>query len=172
MPSATCRPLCASTSAIATSPPSRARIRTVDAPMPDTERITVLWLRRDGAVMEPGPLRPLCLSASRRNQEGARYVYYLCTGYKGRCGELYVSEEVLERCPCEVLGSLPSMTRCSSGFERLFTPRRAALSADQSGLQHRLEAIYIDKLGGRIDPTFLGRMSIDWRAEQGAASST
>jgi len=72
-----------------------------------------------------------------------RYVYYHCTGYKGRCGEPYVSEEVLKRCSCEVLGSLPSLTRCSIGFKRLFTPH-TALPAQQSCLQHRLEAIYVD----------------------------
>src|SRR5262249_42954505 len=40
------------------------------------------------------------------------------------------------------------------------------LQTQQQRLQHRLEAIYIDKLDGRIDASLYDRMSTDWRAEQ------
>jgi hypothetical protein len=35
-----------------------------------------------------------------------RYIYYHCTGYKGKCDEPYVREEVLERTFSELLGRL------------------------------------------------------------------
>jgi site-specific DNA recombinase len=35
-----------------------------------------------------------------------RYVYYHCTGFKGRCAEPYVREEVIERQFSELLGRL------------------------------------------------------------------
>jgi hypothetical protein len=35
-----------------------------------------------------------------------RYIYYHCTGYRGRCDEPYVREEVLERRFSDLLGRL------------------------------------------------------------------
>ena len=35
-----------------------------------------------------------------------RYIYYHCTGYKGRCDEPYVREEILEKQFSEMLGRL------------------------------------------------------------------
>ena len=40
------------------------------------------------------------------------------------------------------------------------------LQIDHRRLQSRLDAMYIDKLDGRVDATFYGRMSTSWREEQ------
>lgn len=55
-----------------------------------------------------------------------RYIYYHCTGYKGRCDEPYVREEVLERLfsdlvgrlifDDEVLGFRPNTSACKTGW--------------------------------------------------------
>jgi site-specific DNA recombinase len=106
-----------------------------------------------------------------------RYVYYHCTGYKGRCEEPYVREEVLERHFSEMLGRLrfdgevlewvrEALHASHADEKREHEAAIAALQADQNRLQNRLEAIYVDKLDGRIDGAFYDRMSTGWRAEQ------
>ena len=81
-----------------------------------------------------------------------RYVYYHCTGYKGRCGEPYVCEEVLKRCCGEVLGKLTfddevldwvreALHASHADEKREREAAIAALQAQQSRLQHRLETI-------------------------------
>jgi site-specific DNA recombinase len=106
-----------------------------------------------------------------------RYVYYHCTGYKGRCGEPYVREEALERHFCEMLRRLrfdgevldwvrEALHASHADEKRDHEAAIAGLQAQQKRLQHRLEAIYIDKLDGRIDTALYDRMSTDWRAEQ------
>jgi hypothetical protein len=44
-----------------------------------------------------------------------RYVYYHCTGYKGKCPEPYTREEVLEKNFTAVLKGSLSAVRCWSG---------------------------------------------------------
>ena len=36
-----------------------------------------------------------------------------------------------------------------------------------SRLQNRIEAMYVDKLDGRVDAAFFDRKAAEWRAEQG-----
>ena len=106
-----------------------------------------------------------------------RYVYYHCTGYKGRCAEPYVREEIIERQFCEMLGRLSfdgevlewvreALHASHADEKREHEATIAALQAQQKRLQHRLEAIYVDKLDGRIDASLYDRMSTGWRAEQ------
>jgi site-specific DNA recombinase len=106
-----------------------------------------------------------------------RYVYYHCTGYKGRCGDPYVREEVFERHFCEMLGRLrldsevldwvrEALHASHADEKREQEAAITALQAQQKRLQHRLEAIYIDKLDGKVDAALYDRMSTDWRAEQ------
>jgi site-specific DNA recombinase len=42
----------------------------------------------------------------------------------------------------------------------------ARLKAEHDRLQHRLQAMYVDKLDGRIDNSFYVQMSEQWRLEQ------
>ena len=106
-----------------------------------------------------------------------RYVYYHCTGFKGRCGEPYVREEVLEHHFCKILGGLrfdcevldwvrEALHASHAAEKREHEAAITALQAQQKRLQQRLEAIYIDKLDGKIDIDLYSRMSTDWRAEQ------
>ena len=106
-----------------------------------------------------------------------RYVYYHCTGYKARCDEPYVREEILERQFSHVLGRLSfddealewvrEALRASHADEK--REREGAierLQAEHKRLQSRLDAMYIDKLDGRVDAAFYERMSTSWREEQ------
>jgi site-specific DNA recombinase len=106
-----------------------------------------------------------------------RYVYYHCTGYKGRCDEPYVREEVLEQRFADLLGRLSfedevldwvrEALHASHADER--REHEAAIGwllAEHKRLQARLDAMYVDKLDGHVDAGFFERMSTEWRAEQ------
>lgn len=106
-----------------------------------------------------------------------KYIYYHCTGFKGKCGEPYVREEVLEerfagvlsqlRFDDEVFELLQRALKESLGSE---TRERAAavqrLQAEAERLQKRIESMYIDKLDGTIDDGFYDRMQAQWREER------
>ena len=94
-----------------------------------------------------------------------RYVYYHCTGYRGKCPEHYTREEVLQQqllmglrelvVPPTVLSWLRA--ELSASDETLKTARvveRRRLQAESSRLQARLDVLYEDRLDGRID-TFM-----------------
>lgn len=112
-----------------------------------------------------------------------RYVYYYCTGYADKCQgkpascrRKYVREEVLEAQFTELLGRLRFDDEVLDWVrEALFAShadkRReqeeaiARLRAEWERLQKRLDAMYVDKLDGRVDGAFFERMSAEWRAD-------
>ena len=113
-----------------------------------------------------------------------RYVYYHCTGYadksEGRkpvCTRKYVREEVLEerftellgrlRFDDEVLGWVRDALQASHADER--REHEAAierLRAEHKRLGERINAMYIDKLDGKIGGDFYDRFAGEWREEQ------
>ena len=106
-----------------------------------------------------------------------RYIYYHCTGYKGKCGEPYVREEVIAEKFAHVLGRLSFgeevLQWVSAALRESHADQRkehdaaiARLQAECDRLQHRIHAMYIDKLDGRIDRSFYVQMSEQWRVEQ------
>jgi site-specific DNA recombinase len=106
-----------------------------------------------------------------------RYVYYHCTGYKGRCDEPYVREEIIGRrfsellCRLtfdeEVLAWVRDALRVSHADEkREHEATIGRLRAEYDRLQARMHAMYVDKLDGEVDGGFFDRMSAEWRAEQ------
>jgi site-specific DNA recombinase len=106
-----------------------------------------------------------------------RYIYYHCTGYKGRCEEPYVREEVLEKQFSELLGRLSfddevltwvrDALRASHADEkREHEAAIGRLRAEYDRLQARVHAMYVDKLDGKVDGAFFERMSAEWRAQQ------
>ncbi len=106
-----------------------------------------------------------------------KYVYYHCTGFKGKCNEPYVREEVFVEQFGRLLRGL-SFDRsvlevvCAALRDSYRDEKRdheaaiAALQIEQERLQKRIHAIYIDKLDGTVDQRFFERMSRDWRNEQ------
>ena len=106
-----------------------------------------------------------------------RYVYYHCTSYRGKCGEPYVRQEVLEQKFSEVLGRLTfddevlawvreALSQSHADEKRDHERAVAKLTKEHERLQQRIHAMYVDKLDGRIDAGFFDRMSAEWRAEQ------
>jgi site-specific DNA recombinase len=106
-----------------------------------------------------------------------RYVYYHCTGYKGKCDEPYVREEVIADKFAQVLGRLnfgeEVLQWVSAALRESHADQRkehdaaiARLQAEVERLQNRIHAMYIDKLDGRIDRSFYVQMSEQWRVEQ------
>jgi site-specific DNA recombinase len=114
-----------------------------------------------------------------------RYVYYHCTGYADKClgnpascRRKYVREEVLEAQFTELLGRLrfddevlawvrEALHASHADKRREQEQAITRLRAERDRLQKRLDAMYVDKLDGRVDVTFFDKMSTEWRAEQG-----
>jgi hypothetical protein len=106
-----------------------------------------------------------------------RYIYYHCTGYKGRCDEPYVREEILEKQFSEMLGRLSfdeevlawvcaALRASHSDEKREHDAAIGRLRAEYDRLQARVHAMYVDKLDGKVDGAFFERMSAEWQAQQ------
>ena len=106
-----------------------------------------------------------------------RYTYYHCTGYRGKCHEPYTREETLTQhtlriirdliIPQELLTWLQHViiqTEQDDRTTREHITRR--LQADYDRLQQRLDAMYLDKLDGRITTAFYDEKARAWRNEQ------
>jgi site-specific DNA recombinase len=118
-----------------------------------------------------------------------RYVYYHCTGYADKCQghpascrRKYVREETLEAQFTELLGWLKfddevlewvrDALHASHAVERREheeVVRR--LQAEHKRLGDRINAMYLDKLDGRVDTAFFDKMSAEWREERAGCLS-
>ena len=113
-----------------------------------------------------------------------KYIYYHCTGYVDKCrGEpascrrKYVREEVLEQHFTALLGQLrfddevlewvgESLHASHTDERREHEEAIKRLRAEYNRLQARIDAMYIDKLDGRIGGDFFDKMAGQWRDEQ------
>lgn len=107
----------------------------------------------------------------------SQYVYYHCTGYKGKCPEPFVREEVLEECFTDILKGLvfdeeilalvrEALRQSHEDAKRFHEESMARLEAEHTKLQGRIDAMYVDKLDGVVDAAFFERKATGWRAEQ------
>ena len=107
----------------------------------------------------------------------SRYIYYHCSRAKGKCPEPYTREEVLEerfaelldrlRFDDEVLAWVSQALHVSHDDEKQHhgdAIRR--IQAEYDRFQNRIDAMYIDKLDGRIDADFFDKKAAEWRVEQ------
>ena len=106
-----------------------------------------------------------------------RYIYYHCSRAKGKCPEPYTREEELDerfaelldclRFDDEVLAWVSAALRVSHGDEKQHHEEAIhRIQAEYDRLQDRIDAMYVDKLDGRIDTDFFDRKAAEWRAEQ------
>jgi len=106
-----------------------------------------------------------------------RYVYYHCTGYKGKCPDPYVREEVLEERFEGLLRALAfdeevlqwvteALRESHKDLKHFHDQALARLQSEYNLLQNRLDAMYVDKLDGRIDTDFYDRKAVEWQGEQ------
>ena len=106
-----------------------------------------------------------------------RYVYYHCTGYRGKCPEPYTREELLEQqfagvlrelvVPPAVLAWLQSELVESDRTEqaaRAQTIRRQQIDMERLGA--RLDVLYDDRLDGRIDTATYDKKASAIREQQ------
>ncbi len=113
-----------------------------------------------------------------------RYVYYHCTGYADKCQgnpalcrRRYVREEALEQQFTNLLGRLKfddevlewvrgALHASHADEKREHEEAIKRLRTEYDRLQNRVNAMYVDKLDGRVDAAFFERMSAEWRTEQ------
>jgi site-specific DNA recombinase len=113
-----------------------------------------------------------------------RYIYYQCTGYAEKCEgnpvscrRKYVREEELERQFAGLLGRLcfddeilgwvrEALLASHADEQRAHEQAIGRLRAEYDRLQRRIDAMYTDKLDGKIGGDFYDRMATQWREEQ------
>jgi site-specific DNA recombinase len=106
-----------------------------------------------------------------------RYVYYHCTGFKQKCPEPFVREELLAECFTEILRGLVldqevidlvtlALRQSHRDARQFHEESTARLQAESTKLQNRIDAMYTDKLDGIVDLAFFERKSAEWRTEQ------
>ena len=114
-----------------------------------------------------------CGSALTGDIKKGRYIYYRCTGYKGRCPEPFVPEAVLSRKFSEVLCQLDigeaALQLVSEGLKSSHLDQAKEHAEAIKRLQaeyDRIQAMYVDKLDGKVDPGMFEHLFADWRKQQ------
>jgi DNA invertase Pin-like site-specific DNA recombinase len=106
-----------------------------------------------------------------------KYIYYHCTGYKRKCPERYVRQEVLDdhferllkrlHLDTQVFELLRSALKESHADERVEREEaRERLSDEADQLQRRLDMIYLDRVEGRITADYHDRIVVPRREER------
>ncbi|MGD1096109.1 MAG: recombinase family protein [Bryobacteraceae bacterium] len=106
-----------------------------------------------------------------------RYVYYHCTGNRGKCPERFTRQEVLAGefanvlqelvIPQPILEWLGDAVLTSDQTEQAARAQAIRkLQARYDQIQARIETMYMDKLDGRITQEFFDKQSATWRGEQ------
>ena len=99
-----------------------------------------------------------------------RYVYYHCTGHKGKCPEKYVREEELDQqftvglraiqMDGEVFEWVVMALKESHGDEKRYHDEMiATLQKQYQKLQDRIDSMYVDKLDGKVSQDFFDNKS-------------
>jgi site-specific DNA recombinase len=106
----------------------------------------------------------------------SKYVYYRCTGFKGKCGNSYIREERL----ADLLGDVVTPVQISPEVAEGIACALRATSTDaeqrrSASLQHvdqqrrvvvhKLDRGYDDYVSGKISDEFWTRKSHEWEAE-------
>jgi site-specific DNA recombinase len=106
-----------------------------------------------------------------------KYVYYHCTGNKGSCPEKWVRDEEIAQQFGQAIGAIrldnevlswiiTALKESHEDARQYHAERLVALQSDCEILQRRLDAMYEDKLDGRIDQDFYDRKSAEWKNGQ------
>jgi len=106
-----------------------------------------------------------------------KYVYYHCTGNRGKCREPYTRQETLARhfanllkelvIPQPILDWFGNAMLASDRTEHAARARTIkTLQTKCDNIQARIETMYLDKLDGRVNQEFFDKHSATWRGEQ------
>ena len=103
-----------------------------------------------------------------------KYVYYHCSGARGKCGQPYTRQETLEEAYAamlrrisidgEIVNWIATALRQSHTDQKQFRDGAVAkLTEEHTRLQNRLDVMYEDRLDGRIDVSLFERKSAEYR---------
>ena len=118
----------------------------------------------------------ICGCSMTAEVKKGRYVYYHCTGFRGRCGNTYIREEELSKLfeevvrrvqiPTEVADAIAETLRSSQAEKERFH-RTAVMQLQQRYLatQNKLDRAYDDRLAGNITDEMWTRKSQEWQRE-------
>ena len=109
--------------------------------------------------------------------EKARYIYYRCTGFRGKCELPYFREEVLAdrlgqvlkniHIPDAVVTQLEKSLLTDKGREETIRRQQGErLQQRLSAVRRRLDQAYLDKLDSKISEEFWTRKTSEWQAEE------
>jgi site-specific DNA recombinase len=118
-----------------------------------------------------------CGCALVAERKKGKYVYYHCTGNKGKCAEPYAREEVLDECFADLLKGLvfddevmdwitEALHQSHADEKRFRDEAIARLQVEHTKIQNRLDKLYEDRLDGFIEPSFFERKTNEWRQTQ------
>ena len=110
-------------------------------------------------------------------QKKSRYVYYHCTGYRGKCALPYFREEELGNrlgqilkdihIPDDVLEQLrQSLLQDNDRTEAHGQSEGERLRTRLAQVRRRIEQAYLDKLDGKITEAFWEAKSSEWNQEE------
>ena len=119
----------------------------------------------------------ICGCTITGEKQKGRYVYYRCSGYKGKCGNTYVRQEELEdrfgeivrkiRIDEDVLELVKDALMESHRDEKEYHDQQIQrLNKQYSTLQNRIDRMHVDKLDGKISEDFYQENLDEWREEQ------
>jgi site-specific DNA recombinase len=106
-----------------------------------------------------------------------RYIYYRCTGNRGKCDLPRFREEVLSdrlgeplkdlRVPSEVVNQIvDTLRKDQEQTENRLSAERTRFESRLTGIRNRIDAAYIDKLDGKISEEFWCRKTGEWTLEE------
>ena len=106
----------------------------------------------------------------------AKYIYYHCTGHRGKCSLPYVREEKLGERLGQILKDIHIPDRAlkqviealhanQQGIQQAHAQQKARLEQRLSEVRHRIDQAYVDKLDGKIPEDFWQRKNAEWSTE-------
>ena len=124
----------------------------------------------------------VCGCALTAEIKKGKYVYYHCTQYKGKCSGQWVRQEQLDRQFREALAAIAidekalawmvtALKESHADEKQHHDESVARLQKQHQTLQNRLDAMYVDKLDGKISQQYFDRQSRLWREEQSTLSA-
>ena len=117
-----------------------------------------------------------CGCAITAEKKKAKYVYYGCTEFRGRCGNNYIREEQLSELLGKVVDRIQIRTeladwladRLRDSYEETEHARQetvARLAHRRHSVQSKLDRAYDDYLEGRLSSSLWTRKSAEWESE-------
>ncbi|MGB8479616.1 MAG: zinc ribbon domain-containing protein [Acidobacteriaceae bacterium] len=106
-----------------------------------------------------------------------KYVYYRCTGNRGKCDLPRFREEDIGKklgeplkglqVPPEIVSQIvTSLREDQNKADGRLATERARLGSRLTAIRHRMDAAYLDKLDGKIPEDFWQRKTSEWQIEE------